>query len=65
MQRAGVNVNLFKPHSCRASAVSKALSAFMPISEIIARAGWKNEKTFQKYLISLFKETLKGLRWHF
>ena len=49
MQRAGLNVSVFKPHSVRTSAVSAANLAKVPVSDILAHVGWKNEKTFQKY----------------
>ena len=49
MSAAGVDTNRFKPHSTRAAAVSKAGKGDVPITEIMTKAGWTNERTFQKY----------------
>ena len=46
---AGIDVDIFKAHSVRSAAVSAAGVAFVPVTEIINRAGWSNASTFQKY----------------
>lgn len=49
MQKAGLPVDKFKPHSIRTAAVSNARVAQVPIKDIMSRAGWKNEQTFYKF----------------
>ena len=49
MAAAGVDTSQFKPHSTRAAATSKARAAMLPVTEIMQKAGWSNEATFQKY----------------
>jgi hypothetical protein len=46
---SGIDVNLYKAHSVRAASVSAAYSKFLPIQEIVKKAGWTNEKTFQRF----------------
>ena len=49
MANAGIDVQVFKAHSVRAASVSAAEKCFLPMKDIISKAGWSNEKTFQKY----------------
>ena len=49
MKSAGIDTDNFKPHSTRAAATSAAARCEVPIADILNKAGWKNEKTFQKY----------------
>jgi hypothetical protein len=49
MAGAGIDVSKFKAHSVRAASTSAAKMRFVPITEIVARAGWTNEKTFQRF----------------
>ena len=49
MTRSGINTNIFGSHSVRSAAVSKAKANLVPISVIMDKAGWTNEKTFAKY----------------
>ena len=46
---AGIDVELFKPHSVRSAAVSKANQCAIPLDTILAHAGWRSERTFQRY----------------
>ena len=39
MHRAGINVEVFKPHSTRAAATSKASASFVPLHQILSTAG--------------------------
>ena len=45
MANAGLNVNLFKPHSTRSAAVSK-VGASLPVTDTMNHVGWRNERTF-------------------
>ena len=49
MCHAGVNVELFAPGSTRGASSSKAFAAGVPIEEIMKKAGWLRESTFQKW----------------
>ena len=49
MTRAGVDISIYKPHSVRTAAVSKAKSNMVPIDEILKTAGWSSERTFAKF----------------
>lgn len=46
---AGLDVNIYKAHSVRAASVSAARVNFLPVQDIIKRAGWTGEQTFNKY----------------
>ncbi|XP_072032829.1 uncharacterized protein [Amphiura filiformis] len=49
MKAAGVNIEVFKSHSTRAASCSAANSRHVPITDILAAAGWSGEKTFQQH----------------
>ena len=49
MMNAGVDTSVFKPHSTRSAAVSKANAAAVPISNILNTAGWGNARAFAVY----------------
>jgi hypothetical protein len=46
---AGVDTNIFHPHSTRAAATSKAKAARVPIQEILNTAGWSSSRTFDQF----------------
>jgi len=46
MQKSGIDVNLFKPHSTRAAATSKAFLKSAPLEHILSVAGWNSSDTF-------------------
>ena len=48
MCSAGLDLNMFSPHSTRSSASSKAALS-LPLSTIVATIGWANDSTFGKY----------------
>jgi hypothetical protein len=48
LYKSGVDTTRFKPHSTRAASASAANSLNVPITDILAMAGWSSEKTFQK-----------------
>ncbi len=49
MRQAGVDTELFKAHSTRSASVSKADAASVPLSDILATAGWSSARTFATY----------------
>ena len=49
MCSVGVDCELFKTHSIRGAAVSKAKINSVSISQILKTAGWSNTKTFGKF----------------
>jgi hypothetical protein len=49
MQRAGIDTSVFKAHSTRAAATSKAKAQHVPVKEIMEKAGWSRETTFAKF----------------
>jgi len=52
MVKSGVDTDMFKPHSTRSASTSKAnmsTSVLVPVSEIMAMAGWSKEGTFAKF----------------
>ena len=49
MKAAGVNVEVFKPHSTRSTATPAAKVAGVPIVEIFKTAGWRTSSVFGKF----------------
>lgn len=49
MERAGIDISMFKPHSTRMAATSKAKGASVPIQEILRTAGWSSSGTFDRF----------------
>ena len=49
MTSAGVDTTIFKPHSTRTAATSRAKSASVPIQEILKTAGWSSSRCFDKF----------------
>ena len=49
MTSAGVDTTIFKPHSTRAAATSKAKTASDPIQEILKTAGWSSSRCFDTF----------------
>ena len=49
MELAGVDTKVFKPHSTRAAATSKAKAASVPIHEILRTAGWSSSRCFDQF----------------
>ena len=49
MTDAGIAVNVFKPHSTRSAATSKALQSCVPIQDVLKQAGWSNQRTFDRF----------------
>ena len=49
MESAGIDISMFKPHSTRMAATSKAKGASVPIQEILRTAGWSSSGTFDRF----------------
>ena len=49
LKMAGVDVEVFRPHSTRAAATSAALRKGVPVTEILKVAGWSKETTFARF----------------
>ena len=49
LANAGIDTRVFKAHSVRGSSTSKLGSLGVPVSEIMAKAQWKTESTFNKF----------------
>ena len=49
MQSAGINLNIFAPHSTRTASTSKAVNSKLQLSTILRTAGWTSANTFTKY----------------
>ena len=49
MSKAGINVDIFKAHSCRSAVHSKAKASFVPIDTILSTGGWASADTFSKF----------------
>ncbi|KAK3095290.1 hypothetical protein FSP39_012863 [Pinctada imbricata] len=49
MKNAGVDIQVFKPHSTRAASTSAAKQAGVQISDIMKCAGWTNAQTFSRF----------------
>lgn len=49
MKAAGIDVSVFKPHSVRTAATSKAKANNASLDEIMKTAGWSSAATFAKY----------------
>lgn len=49
MKEAGVNTNVFKPHSCRSASTSKGKVQGLPLDKIMKYGSWKNVNTFLKH----------------
>ena len=49
MSLAGVDTSIFKAHSVRAAATSKAKHCSVPMQHILKTAGWSNAETFERF----------------
>jgi len=49
MRAAGIDTDMFKPHSTRAASASAAYSRDTPIDIILQTAGWKSTCTFATF----------------
>ena len=49
MVKAGIDINVYKPHSVRSAAASKAKAANASLVEIMQTAGWSSAAIFAKF----------------
>ena len=49
METAGVDTHVFKPHSTRAAATSKAKAACVSVHDILQTAGWSSSRCFDLF----------------
>ena len=49
MEMAGLNVEIFTPHSTRAASTSYAMNQGVPIKAKLTAAGWSQESTFVQF----------------
>lgn len=49
LKLAGVDINIFKPHSVRHASTSAARKTGIPMESIMSTAGWTRETTFTKF----------------
>ena len=49
MIKAGIDINVYKPHSVGSAATSKAKAANASLVEIMQTAGWSSAATFAKF----------------
>ena len=49
LQRAGIDVSVYKAHSTRAASSSKAAAQYFPIEKILKSGGWSSGNTFSKH----------------
>ena len=57
LELAGIDTSIFKAHTVRGAAASKALRAGAPMVDIMSRARWSNERTFRKHYGGALAET--------
>ncbi|XP_060084159.1 uncharacterized protein LOC132563416 [Ylistrum balloti] len=61
---AGIDMNIFTPHSTRAASVSAASRLQVPITSILSTAGWSNTSTFAKFYKKLFVDSSTVFKIH-
>ena len=49
LQEAGIDTGVFKAHSIRGAASSKAAWSGVTVSDILQAAGWSSESTFRRF----------------
>lgn len=49
MQKSGIDVTIFKPHSTRAASTSAARGLKIPVDTILRTVGWSKDSVFRKY----------------
>lgn len=57
MEKAGINVEKFKPHSTRAASTSSARDKGVPLKCIMKAAGWSQENTYRRFYDKPVKQT--------
>ena len=49
LSESGVDITVYKAHSCRSASTSKVNNIGITIKEILDRGCWSNDHTFQKF----------------
>ena len=49
LQNAGIDMQVFSPHSVRSAATSAAKGKGVPLSTILRTAGWETDCVFRKF----------------
>ena len=49
MAKGGIDVTIYKPHSVRSAAASKAKANNASVTEIMTTAGWSSAATFARF----------------
>ena len=49
LDTAGIETNVYTPHSTRAASTSKAFSKAVPLDVLMKAGGWNSENTFNKF----------------
>ena len=49
MEKAGIDITNFKPHSTHMAATSRAKAASVPVREILRTAGWSSSRSFDRF----------------
>ena len=57
MDKAGIEVKCFKPHSTRAAASSHAKAKGAPLSVIMNTAGWTQNSTLGSFMTNFYRES--------
>ena len=57
MKQSGIDTDIYKAHSTRAAATSKAKAQGLSTEQIITRANWSKTETFFRYY---HREVLQG-----
>ena len=57
LRSAGVDIDVYKPHSTRGAATSKAVHLQVPLETILKRAKWTNCQTFARFYKRQIEET--------
>jgi len=66
LQEAEIDVGVFKAHSTRGAASSKAAWSGVTVSDILQAADWSSESTFQKfYHDTSIWDSCSGISWSF
>ena len=49
LTKAGIDTEIFKPHSIRGASTSKAMKYGVSVKQILQAANWKSENTFERF----------------
>ena len=61
MQKAGIDISIFKAHSIRGASCSSAAGAGVTTKDILDAADWSSEGTFNDFTVEILRERTKLL----